>query len=106
MSKSPDTISPDDIVTKETQLLKGSSMRIRSDIWEDLRSGHDVQFEGAILIPVKGKLEPGDTYIAERNAGPKLLTVEKVVDDGGYVVPVEAAYPYDTWECIKVKIAE
>ena len=45
-------------------------------------------------------IQPGDTYLAERNTGPHLLTCLRVVD--GYVVPVESAYCYDLYECIKI----
>lgn len=46
---------------------------------------------------------PGDTYIAERNTGLKLLTV-KEVHPQGFIIPVEPAYPYDTGECVKIEI--
>ena len=46
-------------------------------------------------------IQPGDTYLAERNTGPKLLTCE-AVNERGWIRPVEMEYSYDTWECIKV----
>ncbi len=46
-------------------------------------------------------IQPGDTYLAERNTGPHLLTCEKV-DPRHWIQAVEMAYSYDTWECIKV----
>lgn len=45
-------------------------------------------------------IQPGDTYLAERNTGPHLLTCHKVKNN--YIVPVEMAYCYDVWECIKI----
>lgn len=45
--------------------------------------------------------QPGDTYLAERNLGVRLLTVKKV--HNGYIIPVEPAYPYDVWECVKIE---
>ena len=53
------------------------------------------------LIPIEGPIQPGDTYLAERNTGPKLLTCLQVKNN--YVVPVELAYCYDVWECVKVE---
>lgn len=52
----------------------------------------------------RAPLQPDDRYVAERNTGPQLLTVESVNDEEGWVNPVEPAYPYDTDECIKVDI--
>lgn len=46
--------------------------------------------------------KPGDTYLAERNQGVRLLTVREV-HPGGYIIPVEPAYPYDAWECVKIE---
>jgi hypothetical protein len=45
---------------------------------------------------------PGEIYIAERNGGPKLLTVDYVDHENGIVFPKERAYPYDLHECRKV----
>jgi len=71
-----------------------------------LRRGEVVDFEGVGFRAVEGELAPGDTYIAERNTGPKLLTVKYVNDEEGYVVPVETAYVFDTWECVKVEMVD
>ncbi len=46
-------------------------------------------------------IQPGDLYLAERNTGPKLLTCRSV-NTRGWIVPVENAYCFDTWECAKV----
>lgn len=49
--------------------------------------------------------EVGEIYVAQRNGAPILLTVAKVVCDGpwkDYIVPKEAAYPYNYNECRKV----
>ena len=48
-------------------------------------------------------IKPGDTYIAERNVGLKVLTCKENNQDRGWIVPVESAYSYDTGECIKIE---
>lgn len=65
-----------------------------------------IEFEGMTFDKVEGELQPGDTYLAERNQGPKLLTVRNVDHNLRCVFPKEAAYPYDFGECIKVAIRE
>lgn len=45
----------------------------------------------------------GDTYLAERNAGLKLLTAAGI-DPEGWVYPVEIAYCYDCGECIPIEL--
>jgi hypothetical protein len=90
-----------------------------SNILSSLRHGECVEFEGVYLRMIEGKengglLEEGDTYIAERNSGPKLLTVKKIVDRdyaekhglafSGWVEPVETAYSFDFYECVGVEI--
>jgi hypothetical protein len=69
-----------------------------------LRSEGTVEFEGVTLkmIGDSDSLLPGDTYVAQRNQGPKLLTVREIAMNA--VFPVENAYPYDLWECVKVEI--
>ena len=78
-----------------------------------LRRDGIVEFEGCKLrhIGEWRDLEPGDTYAAERNVGPQLLTVRKVLEAlgpnneyAGAVFPVESAYVYDLHECVKVEI--
>ena len=76
-----------------------------------LRAGETIDFEGVgFRATADQDLVPGDTYIAERNTGPQLLTVHKhVVEDNlvcGFVIPVESAYPYDRGECVKVEMVE
>lgn len=46
----------------------------------------------------------GDMYLACRNTGPHLLTAKTIFPRGrgGYIVPVENAYYFDIWECVKV----
>lgn len=61
-----------------------------------------IELEGATIVADgAAKIEPGDTYIAKRNTGWKLLTC-RFVDPNHWVMPVESAYSYDTWECAKV----
>jgi hypothetical protein len=84
-------------------------------IQNEIREKGEVEFEGMTLRLIPGKeygsrLEPGDTYVAERSSGPKLLTVQEVLltsPDGkysGWVVPVEPAYSFDLGECVGVEI--
>lgn len=61
--------------------------------------GVEVEVEDC-CVDVTG-LESGEWYIAKRNQPWQLLTC-KSVDDRGWVVPVEPAYCFDTWECFKV----
>lgn len=90
-----------------------------SGILHRLREGEEVEFEGVKLRMTPGKetgatLEPGDSYIAERNSGPKLLTVAYVVDRdyaqrfglkfSGWVVPTEVQYSFDFYECVGVEV--
>jgi hypothetical protein len=59
-------------------------------------------FEGQeIEIDREAEIKPGDTYIAKRNTGWKLLTC-KDVSPHGFINPIEREYNYDTHECIKV----
>lgn len=90
-----------------------------SEIRKRLRDGETVEFEGIKLRMISGKetgatLEPGDTYIAERNRGPQLLTVNYIVDrdyaqrfglkHSGWVVPTGISYSFDFHECVGVEI--
>ena len=73
-----------------------------------LRRGEVVNLDGIKFVMDEGDLRPGDLYIAERNTGPKFLTVERVVmygDSIDYVVPTTNDYGYDGGECVKVKEA-
>jgi hypothetical protein len=61
-----------------------------------------IQLEGATITVDWGQaIQPGDTYIAQRNNGWKLLTCD-YVSPAHCVFPVEKAYVYDTWESVKV----
>lgn len=62
------------------------------------------KIEGIPFEILDKKLEPGDTYIAERNAGLKLLTCRENDEVNGWIVPVELAYVYDTGECIPIRL--
>lgn len=82
-------------------------------IQQILREKGEVEFEGMKLryLGEWRDLKPGDIYVAERNSGPKLLTVREVKETFGdenqwvgAVFPVEVAYPYDLSECVKVEI--
>lgn len=60
------------------------------------------------LVILTGSVEPGDFYVAMRNGLPNLFEAKSVHDrsaiNGGYVVPVGPGYPFDSWECVKVRI--
>lgn len=67
-----------------------------------LKAGKIVEIEGIRFKQVEGELKPGDMYIAERNTGPKLLTVREVNKEGNWVEATTDDYSFDTWECVKV----
>ena len=72
-----------------------------------LRNGETVTIEGVGFVKDgDGIVSVGDTYIAERNQGPKLLTARTINDVDGYIVPVEMAYPYNIGECVKVRMVD
>ena len=78
-----------------------------------LRRGETIDFEGVPLVTDEGELLVGDTYIAERNTGPHLLTVQRFVmvppkygEIVDFVIPKESAYCFDGQECVKVKMVE
>lgn len=62
------------------------------------------EFEGVSFTVLDKELEPGDSYLAQRNTGVKLLTVKKNVKDLAFIVPVEMSYSYDTGECIPIQL--
>ncbi|HEY1249194.1 MAG TPA: hypothetical protein VGE97_09415 [Nitrososphaera sp.] len=88
-----------------------------------LRDGGTITVEGCDFV-IDGDGRPtkkGDWYIAERNTGPKLLTVKcfcyytssnediektddvRALHDPSWINPVESEYAYDYHECVKVK---
>lgn len=78
-------------------------------MYEVLKSGEfeGVKFKVLTEVGADGKvyhkkLEKGDTYLAARNTGPHLLTVEEVAM--GAVFPVETAYPFDLNECVPIEL--
>ena len=80
------------------------------------RGDKTIEVDG-IVVEMVGDwttLERGDVYVAGRNRGPFLLTVDHVQEvlegsEGqqwvGCVYPVENEYPYDLGECFKVIIS-
>lgn len=61
------------------------------------------EFEGVSFSWQDGtQIKPGDSYLAERNTGVKLLTCKQHNRNYGYLISEENAYPYDTRECVKV----
>lgn len=80
-----------------------------------LRQGGVVEIEGlCFVMDGDGEVRAGDTYIAERNVGPQLLTCKEVTPyesdllgmrwSAPWITPVETAYCYDIGECVRVKM--
>jgi hypothetical protein len=85
---------------------------MRYETIKRLRAGEVINLDGLLLERDEGEIQPGDLYVAERNTGPHLLTVRKVVEDGegpmgfgGYVLATTIDYPFDFHECVKVREA-
>lgn len=85
-----------------------------------LKSGEVIDLEGIRLVRDDGSIGPGDLYVAGRNGDPQLLTCREILymqNDGslgpipdtgtvfGYVYPVDIAYPFNEYECLKVREA-
>lgn len=81
-----------------------------------LRKGGVVEVDGKkYVIDGDGVVNVGDTYIAERNAGPVVL-VAKDLDSRGWIIPTTSGFQlyadrstsviFDDWECCKVRLAE
>lgn len=83
--------------------MKNFDMRERSKVWNNLKKGEEVIFNGMKLKPLEGDIEPGDKYLAERNTGPKLLVCREIGMDCIHPEHEPVAYSYDTWECVKVE---
>ena len=68
------------------------------------RNGGVVEFEGMLFeISMWHDIQPGDTYLAGRNSGIKMLTARDVNVDMGWIIPEEeSGYPYDLGECYKI----
>lgn len=67
-----------------------------------------IEIDGVSFDVSHEEIQVGDSYLAERNRGPVLLTAKEIIPlnvdgSGGWIVPVESAYCYDIHECIKVK---
>lgn len=59
-----------------------------------------VMFEGTPLLLTAEPIAVGDTYLACRNTGPKLLTARAI--GNGCIHPCETGYSFDLCECRKV----
>ena len=59
--------------------------------------------ENGLKLLEGAEIKPGDFYIGMRNQGPKLLECHSV-HPSHWIRPVEIAYSYGTWECVKVVI--
>ena len=62
----------------------------------------EVEFEGMTLVLSSEPIREGDTYLAERNTGPKLLTAKNINGAGRCIHAKENAYSFDLCECKKV----
>lgn len=62
------------------------------------------EIDGIRFRLLDGSITTGDTYLAERRNGVKLLTCSRNEEASGYIVPQENAYIYDTGECIKIEL--
>lgn len=68
-----------------------------------LQNTNIVNIEGVnIEFSDEPPTQKGDIYVAERNVGPKLLTVRSIDKINGIVHPQEMAYSYDIRECRKI----
>ena len=73
-----------------------------------LRRGEVIDLEGLPLKMAEGELREGDLCVAERNTGPKFLTVKKIFYPEGllfnkpFIIPTSCDYAYDLDECVKV----
>lgn len=94
------------------------------NIVQRIKAGETVDVDGITFVHDDSTWHVGDLYLAQRNGDPKLLTVR----DFGYwgpdhsiglydhatldgeqcslVFPVEPAYPFNFYECVKVREAE
>ncbi len=66
-----------------------------------LRDGGVLDLDGIKLKKIDRELKPGDLYVAERNTGPKLLTVQEIANNA--VFPTCNGYAFDIGECVAVE---
>lgn len=82
-------------------------LSMKSLEWQALKNGDDAVLEGIALRGLPDEpIRPGDLYVAERNAGPKLLTCHRVNNTGRWIVPLDYAYSYSFSECVRVEEAD
>ena len=61
-----------------------------------LLEGDTVNHKGMHSRMAPGDIAPGDTYLAEHNTGPHVLTAARIDQELGCIYPVEpGAYPYE-----------
>lgn len=70
-----------------------------------LQRGETVEFQGMTLIPTGEELAVGVDYYAARNTG-QFFTVKSIDHENGWVYPVGFGYPFNTYECVPVRLAE
>ena len=67
-----------------------------------LRAGEPAEVEGVIVkMDGDGTVSAGDSYVAERNTGPKLLIAERIDVENGFIIPTSLAYCFSIKECVK-----
>lgn len=95
----------DDTIEFNNYAFSVAFLRAHKELYEALVAG-EVEGVPFTLIGGWNKLAPGDTYLAERNAGLQILTVREVdVVNIGCVFPVDKwKYPYNLGECFKVEL--
>ncbi len=71
-----------------------------------LRNGRVVSLDGLLLVMVgDGEVAAGDMYVGARNTV-DIYTCKSVDTQRGWVNPEGVGYPFDTYECIKVREAD
>lgn len=79
------------------------------EVWLDARPGiktalESGEIEGIPFRVLEGDIEAGDTYIAERRGGMRLLTCRENNKEQRWIVPVEQAYTYNTGDCVRIEL--
>ncbi len=80
-------------------------MRTHPSLRKTFHVGDSMTIDGVKVTRIDGDFQPGDLYVAQRNTGPHLLTVN-YIDPSGWIAPVEwNQYCYDLHECVRVIIS-
>ena len=92
--------------TRRPELQRWSSHQDARELNFTLTSQGWIEFEGAVLVWTPYRtLQPGDTYLAAKNNGLRLLTVNRVNHRPHTVIPMEQnKYHYDLNDCYRVRL--